>query len=642
MNRVTTPTFGSALISRTHRIENASECETCTIDTFIAETISDQWKDPIDQIRAAQSKDEATTLKKELLGVFMLSGVFTGRAKDKFVAHSGCLCIDCDGVSDPVALRDKLARDRHTYFACLSPSGKGVKALVRIHPSAERHLASFVAAQRYFLDAYGVKLDASCKDVSRACFACHDPDAAINPQAELLEWDVFGRNGESQAATASPKPYTAAAFAEPQETSKPLSAIWPKDSIIEDFVILARRCSESEDQILVGSFLPVISACLGRNIFIDFGGRKYPNLYNILVTRPGLRKTTTINLAAYIARSLLLKEAFVSGITSNQALFLYYLRHPDKLWLIDEGNVILANWAHDAAGKQVAKQVLTLHDCSSWVENYVKHKEEEGEAIQEVAQTSTSILIGTTFSSARFSALETRDGMRRRFNYYVSESFGRRIRWPLNYNSYELIELIGALEALKDLKGEMVLSPEAFELWDQLQAENRRQIEEIKGIDAASETYGSVLASAPTETLKRAMIFEICRWLKDWLKDRTRDWHVIQADTLDLAATHEAYCVAANKGLDTIANRAEIQDEADVILAQIRSKKCGEPHSDGHFYLTRTQLTAQFASHSRRYGAMTPERLYSVIVPDLVKRGVAKLVEKRGKLEVFVFRGDGE
>ena len=151
----------------------------------------------------------------------------------------------------------------------------------------------------------------------------------------------------------------------------------------------------------------------------------FPNLYSILVTRPGLRKTTTINLAAYIAHRLLPKEAFVSGITSNQALFLEYLAHPDKLWLIDEGNVILANWAHDAAGKQVAKQVLTLYDCSSWRESYIKHKEEEGEAIQEIAQTSTSILIGTTFSSARFSALETRDGMRRRFNYYVSESFGR-------------------------------------------------------------------------------------------------------------------------------------------------------------------------------------------------------------------------
>ena len=129
------------------------------------------------------------------------------------------------------------------------------------------------------------------------------------------------------------------------------------------------------------------------------------------------------------------------------------------------------------------------------------------------------------------------------------------------------------------------------------------------------------------------MIFEVCRWLKD----KTRDWQVIQADTLDLAARHEAYCVAANKGLDAIANRAEIQDEADAILAQIRSGKCGEPQPDGHFYLTRTQLTDQFASNPGRHGAMTPERLYSVIIPDLIKRGLAKLAEKHGKLEVLCF-----
>ena len=32
--------------------------------------------------------------------------------------------------------------------------------------------------------------------------------------------------------------------------------VWPRDSIIEDFVLLARQYSESEDQILAGSFLP--------------------------------------------------------------------------------------------------------------------------------------------------------------------------------------------------------------------------------------------------------------------------------------------------------------------------------------------------------------------------------------------------
>ena len=57
------------------------------------------------------------------------------------------------------------------------------------------------------------------------------------------------------------------------------------------------------------------------------------------------------------------------------------------------------------------------------VENYLKHKEKEGKAIQEVPETSTSILIGATPASARFSALETRDGMRWRFNYYTSECF---------------------------------------------------------------------------------------------------------------------------------------------------------------------------------------------------------------------------
>ena len=76
-------------------------------------------------------------------------------------------------------------------------------------------------------------------------------------------------------------------------------------------------------------------------------------------------------------------------------------------------------------------------------------QEEDGKAIQEVPETSTSILIGATPESARFSALETRDGMRWRFSYYMSERFGRMIPWPLSYDSRELIEFIGELEALK-------------------------------------------------------------------------------------------------------------------------------------------------------------------------------------------------
>jgi hypothetical protein len=45
--------------------------------------------------------------------------------------------------------------------------------------------------------------------------------------------------------------------------------------------------------------------------------------------------------------------------------------------LIDE-DVILENWAHDAAGKQVARQVLTLHGCPPWKESYIKRKKGRG------------------------------------------------------------------------------------------------------------------------------------------------------------------------------------------------------------------------------------------------------------------------
>jgi hypothetical protein len=145
-------------------------------------------------------------------------------------------------------------------------------------------------------------------------------------------------------------------------------------------MVLARRYSEAEDQVLAGAFLPVVSAALARNVYINFGGRMFPNLFNILVSRAGLRKSTTIDLVTHIARSLLPEEALFCGVTSVQSLFLEYLAYPDKLWLIDEDGV-LNNWGNDAAGKGVARQVLTLFDCPPWRESYLKYEKKEGKAI---------------------------------------------------------------------------------------------------------------------------------------------------------------------------------------------------------------------------------------------------------------------
>jgi hypothetical protein len=56
---------------------------------------------------------------------------------------------------------------------------------------------------------------------------------------------------------------------------------------------LARRYSESEDSLLIGSILPVVAAFLGRNVWFPFDGRKYANIYSLLVAKPGMRKAQT-------------------------------------------------------------------------------------------------------------------------------------------------------------------------------------------------------------------------------------------------------------------------------------------------------------------------------------------------------------
>ena len=337
-------------------------------------------------------------------------------------------------------------------------------------------------------------------------------------------------------------PQSAAAFPKPPATAAPRPAVavcpWPRDSAIEDFVVLARRYSEAEDQLLVGALLPVISASLGRNVHVIFGRRLFCNVYCILAAPAGMR-STVIDLVTHIAKTLLPEAAIFSGFTSASAAFLEYLRHSDRLWLVGED--VLNNWAHDPAGRGVVRQLLALHECRGWRESYLRNKKEDGEAIREVLETTTSVLLSATPSSARFDALEVGDEMRQRFSCYTGKHFARMIYWPPGYNSDELSKLVAELGTLKTLQGEMRLSREAFGLWRELQAGNRRQIE-----DSANEIHASVLAASPVKTLKLSMLFEACRWLKD----RTRSWQIIAEDTLKIAAQHEAGCVEANRRLD--------------------------------------------------------------------------------------------
>ena len=127
--------------------------------------------------------------KKELQAV-TFGGAFSYRANDKLTAYSGLLVLDFDDVPDAPGLREAVGSHPCCLLAFVSPSGNGVKAVVRLDTSGldtsdgdavqAFHRRAFNALQADCEARYGVALDEKGKDVSRLCFLCSDPEALTN------------------------------------------------------------------------------------------------------------------------------------------------------------------------------------------------------------------------------------------------------------------------------------------------------------------------------------------------------------------------------------------------------------------------------------------------------------------------------
>lgn len=141
--------------------------------------------DLIKQIQAADTKDDRNKLKRNLPGV-CFSGTFTNRSAAGLVQHSGLLVLDFDGLKTKKAtneLKSSLSEFPFVFAAFVSPSGLGVKALVKIPREPEKHKNYFKAVKAEINSEY---LDDSGKDVSRFCYESHDPKIYINPDCETF------------------------------------------------------------------------------------------------------------------------------------------------------------------------------------------------------------------------------------------------------------------------------------------------------------------------------------------------------------------------------------------------------------------------------------------------------------------------
>lgn len=143
----------------------------------------DRYKARTEKLRSFEQKDEARAFKAVSFDYVSFSGTFNKRSDKELINHSGLLTIDFDHVQDIPALKKKLLADEYfeTELLFISPSGDGLKWIICADLSEVSHQDYFKAVAAYILDTYHLEVDNSGKDISRACFLPHDPEAFINP-----------------------------------------------------------------------------------------------------------------------------------------------------------------------------------------------------------------------------------------------------------------------------------------------------------------------------------------------------------------------------------------------------------------------------------------------------------------------------
>jgi hypothetical protein len=152
----------------------------------VLESIRDgEYKHKISEIRLQTQKEKRNELKAKMPYV-TFCGTFTSRSNANLKVHSGLACLDFDNVDSVEDLRAEINQDKYTFSSFVSPSGDGLKVLVKIPPVDNNS-----DYQDYYIELINHykkyhELDSGTKDLARACYLSYDESLFINNESELF------------------------------------------------------------------------------------------------------------------------------------------------------------------------------------------------------------------------------------------------------------------------------------------------------------------------------------------------------------------------------------------------------------------------------------------------------------------------
>ena len=80
--------------------------------------------------------------------------------------------------------KERLSKNNYVYSVFISPSGKGLKVLVKIPQDIDNHVNYFNSLEIYFDNPH---FDTTCKNISRVCYESYDTLLYVNENSSVWE-----------------------------------------------------------------------------------------------------------------------------------------------------------------------------------------------------------------------------------------------------------------------------------------------------------------------------------------------------------------------------------------------------------------------------------------------------------------------
>ena len=173
-------------ISYYTNIKSVSPLKTISVFKVLDEIKQGKYQSLISDVRLYLHDDNKRAKEKMKLPYVTFGGKFETRSNSKLVESSGIATLDFDHVQNLKDLRKNIDTEPYTMASFISPSGDGLKVLVKIPKvDTDKHYKEFYIELQNYYNQYH-ETDKATKDISRATYLSYDPNLYLNVDSEMF------------------------------------------------------------------------------------------------------------------------------------------------------------------------------------------------------------------------------------------------------------------------------------------------------------------------------------------------------------------------------------------------------------------------------------------------------------------------